>query len=176
MLKKNDFLNILEWSCCLYVSGIMILFGAGKYSQFNHSVNEKFKGMKIMWEFYSYSKPFVVTLGIFEILGALLLFIPKTRIIGCLFLTSLLINVILQDYFYEVPAIFGALTLQLIVFFILWLNRTPLINGFRAFTTVSKRINSGNQIKQIIYIVLGALLIFVIMFYLIAFLLNAFIL
>ncbi|MBB6372424.1 DoxX family protein [Chryseobacterium shigense] len=176
MLKKNDFFTILEWSCCLYVAGMMILFGTGKYSQFNHSVDEKFKGMKIMWEFYSYSKPFVITLGIFEVLGAVLLLIPKTRITGCLFLTSLLTNVILQDYFYEVPAIFGAVTLQLIVFFILWLNRTALIDGIKAFARVPKGINSNNLIKQILYITLCTTLIFVVMFYLITFLLNAFIL
>ncbi|WP_053077107.1 DoxX family protein [Chryseobacterium sp. BLS98] len=176
MLKKNNFLTILEWSFCLYVAGMMILFGAGKYQQFDHSVNEKFKGMKIMWDFYSYSKPFVITLGLFEILGAVLLIVPKTRIIGCLFLTSLLTNVILQDYFYDVPAIFGAITLQLIVFFILWLNRVPVMNGIKAFTQVSKGINPGNQIKQIIYIALCTLLIFVIMFYLVTFLLNAFLL
>ncbi|MGG5208671.1 MauE/DoxX family redox-associated membrane protein [Chryseobacterium sp. MIQD13] len=175
MLKKNDFLTVLEWSCCLYVAGMMILFGAGKYQQFSHSVNEKFKGMKIMWDFYSYSKPFVITLGLFEILGAVLLIIPKTRIIGCLFLTSLLTNVILQDYFYDVPAIFGAITLQLIVFFILWLNRVPVINGIKAFTQVSKRIGTNNQIKQILYIVLCTVLIFVFMFYLITFLSNIFI-
>lgn len=172
MLKKNDFFNILEWSCCLYVAGMMFFFGAGKYQQFNHSIDEKFKGMKIMWEFYSYSKPFVLTLGLFEILGAVLLLIPKTRIIGCLFLTSLLANVILQDYFYEVPAIFGAITLQLIIFFILWLNRTPLINGFNAFTKVSKGINPNYKISQIFYIGLFTVLIFGVMFYLITFLLN----
>ncbi|MDR2236301.1 MAG: DoxX family protein [Chryseobacterium sp.] len=176
MLKKNDFINILEWSCCLYVAGMMILFGIGKYDQFNHSVSDKFKGMKMMWEFYSYSKPFVITLGLFEVLGAVLLIIPKTRIIGCLFLTSLLTNVILQDYFYEVPAIFGAITLQLIIFFILWLNRVAVIDGFKAFTHISKRINPDYKIKQIIYICLFTVLIFIFMFYLIVLLVNIFIL
>lgn len=176
MLKKGDFLNILEWSCCLYVSGIMIVFGAGKYQQFNHSVDEKFKGMKMMWEFYSYSKPFVLTLGFFEILGAVLLMIPKTRIIGGLFLISLLTNVILQDYFYEVPAIFGAVTLQLIILFILWLNRIPLINGFKTFTKVSKEINPNYKIKHILYIGLFSILIFILMYFLITFLITIFIL
>lgn len=168
-MKKKEFINILEWSCTLYVAVIMILFGVGKYWQFNGFDNDDFKGMKAMWNFYSYSKPYVITLGLLEISGGILMLIPKTRIVGCIFVSTIMINVIMQDYFYEIPALFSAITLQVIVLFILWLNRIPLIKGFRNFSTISKNINSTQKIKHIFYIIFGSIIIFAILYYLINF-------
>jgi uncharacterized membrane protein len=47
-------------------------------------------------------KPFVILLGIVEVSGGLLLLIPKNRLLGVIFLSGILLNVIAQDIFYEV--------------------------------------------------------------------------
>ena len=169
MITKKEFINLLEWSCVLYVAGIMIIFGLGKYWQFDGFDNDQFAGMKIMWNFYSYSKPYVIILGFFEVIGAVFLLLPKTRIAGCLVLSSILINVILQDYFYEIPALFSAISLQSVVFFILWLNREPFVEGLRKISNVQKSINPKQILKHLFYIVLMSVLIFIFLYYLILF-------
>lgn len=169
MITKKEFTNLIEWSCVLYVAGIMIIFGVGKYWQFDGFENDQFAGMKIMWNFYSYSKPYVIILGVFEVIGAILLLIPKTRIVGCLVISSIIINVILQNYFYEIPALFSAITLQLLVFFILWLNRTPLSEGLKKISNVKNSINPNQLLKQMFYIVLMSVLLFIFLYFLILF-------
>ena len=169
MISKKEFINLFEWSCVLYVAGIMIIFGLGKYWQFDGFDNDQFAGMKIMWNFYSYSKPYVIILGIFEVVGAILLLIPKTRIVGCLLISSILINVILQDYFYEIPALFSAITLQLLVFFILWLNRIPFLEGLKKISNIQKNINPNHLLKHIFYVLLMSVLLFIFLYFLILF-------
>ncbi|WP_226064931.1 hypothetical protein [Kaistella polysaccharea] len=169
MITKKEFFNLFEWSCVLYVAGIMVIFGLGKYWQFHGFDNDQFAGMKIMWNFYSYSKPYVIILGIFEVVGAILLLIPKTRIVGCLLISSILINVILQDYFYEIPALFSAITLQLLVFFILWLNRIPFLEGLKKISNIQKNINPNHLLKHIFYVLLMSILLFIFLYYLILF-------
>ena len=169
MITKKEFFNLLEWSCVLYVAGIMVIFGLGKYWQFDGFDNDQFAGMKIMWNFYSYSKPYVIILGIFEVVGAILLLIPKTRIVGCLLISSILINVILQDYFYEIPALFSAITLQVLVFFILWLNRIPFSEGLKKISNIQKNINPNHLLKHVFYVLLMSVLLFIFFYCLILF-------
>lgn len=160
-LKNIDFLNILEWASVLLVAGMMSVYGLGKYVQFNTALKSDFKAMKIMWDFYGYSRPFAIIIGLFEILGAAMILLPKTRIVGCLLLTCILINVILQDYFFDVPAFSTAIILQILIFFILWLNRTALILGLKKFMSVDKNIRA-NRLPQIVLIILTTIILFTI--------------
>lgn len=82
----------------------MFIYGFGKLFQFEGAAEidktvSELNGMQLMWAFYGYSKSFAITLGIFEVIGGLLILIKRTRIIGCLFTSTILINVILQDIF-----------------------------------------------------------------------------
>jgi hypothetical protein len=86
-----------------------------------------------MWAFYGYSKPFAVILGILEIAGGILMFIKRTRILGCLLVSTILVNVILQDIFYEVNigALRAAIIYQFLIIVILWFNREKLIQSIK---------------------------------------------
>jgi hypothetical protein len=96
--------------------------------------------MELMWVFYGYSKSFAVTLGIFEIIGAILILIKRTRIIGCLFVSTILVNVIFQDIYFGVPlgALKAAIIYQFFVLIILWLNREKLIRSLKALLESNK--------------------------------------
>ncbi|MDN3605725.1 DoxX family protein [Kaistella yonginensis] len=166
-MKSKEILNLLEWSFSLYVAGMMIVYGIGKYYQFDGIGDDVSDGMKVMWTFYSFSKPFVFILGFFEILGAILLLIPKTRIIGSIVLTTILFNIILQDYFYEIPALYTAISLQILVLIILWFNRKPLVNGIKSFSLISTKINAENRILKIIAVLIMTIFIFFFVSYLI---------
>lgn len=162
-MTKKDFFNVLEWSFVIFVALYMITYGAAKFTQFGE-ISEysrplfSYQGMDIMWAFYSYSKTYAVILGLFEILGSLLFLVPKTRIIGGLVLSTILINIILQDYFYDVHrgAMANAITYQIIIIAVFFMNKEKLIVMIK-----SSSINLNFQRKKI---VLQIFLILVLLF------------
>lgn len=138
-LSKVEILNVIEWISVLFVSAYMTVYGVSKYVQFG-SIEayrlpvKDLEPMQLMWAFYSYSKPYVLIIGVFEVLGALLFVLPKTRIIGGFLLTSILVNIILQDYFYEVlqGALAYAILFQILISFVLFKHRERIKNAFSA--------------------------------------------
>ncbi|MFZ4545491.1 MAG: hypothetical protein ACOYOA_15665 [Saprospiraceae bacterium] len=168
-MKKEDFVKIAELSLVLVVSSAMYIYGLLKYFQFDNqsditkSVSE-LTGMELMWAFYGYSKPYAVLLGILEIMGGTLLLIRKTRIIGGLFLTGILMNVIAQDFFYSVNegALRAAILYQVMIFAILWMNRFELIAGTKAMLLKGRQTEIGqkNVLLVLISILIAILLKF----------------
>lgn len=112
----------------------MFAYGVGKIIQFdgafetNKKVSE-LTGQQLMWAFYGYSKPFAITLGVLEITGGVLMLIKRTRILGCFFVSTILVNVILQDIFYDVNvgALRAAIIYQFLIIVVLWFNREKLL-------------------------------------------------
>lgn len=136
-ISKNEVLNLIEWIAIYIVSLYMIGYGAGKALQFGELSDytlpiNRMKPMDIMWAFYSYSKPFAIAIGIFEIIGALLLVIPKTRILGGLFLTFILMNIILQDIAFDVHkgALANAIMYQVLILGIFYRHRAKIKTAF----------------------------------------------
>ena len=91
-------------------------------------------GMELMWAFYGYSKSYAMTLGIFELIGGTLILIKRTRIIGCLFTSTILVNVILQDIFFKVHvgALKAAILYLFLILMILWLNKDKIVQSVKA--------------------------------------------
>ena len=107
IVTKQQFLKSAEWAISIFVAGYMLVYGGGKFIQFGDisaytQPLNSYKGMELMWAFYSYSKTYAVLLGILEIAGSVLLLIPKFRLIGGVLLSTILVNIILQDAFYGV--------------------------------------------------------------------------
>lgn len=165
-LSKTDKIEILENAITGIIVLAMFIYGFGKFIQFNgaSSVDKsvaEMTGMEIMWAFYGYSKPFAITIGVLEVLGGLLLLMKRTRLIGCVVLSTILINIILQDLFYEVHlgALKAAILYQLLIFVILWINRMRVIQIFNLFI----QSNSSNfKNKQSVVKLFIAFLLFII--------------
>ena len=142
---KKDKIEIFENAISWIIVFAMFVYGGAKIIQFNgafaidKSVSE-LTGMELMWAFYGYSKSFAITLGIFEIIGGLLILIKRTRIIGCLFTSTILVNVILQDIFYDVHlgALRAAILYQLLILIILWMNKEKLIRSIKVLLASTK--------------------------------------
>lgn len=155
-LTKSDWLQVIENALTYLVFLAMIVYGVGKYIQFpdtssvSKAVNE-LDGMELMWLFYGYSKPFAILIGILEITGAVLLLIPKTRLIGCFFLTTILANIILQDIFYgvNVGALKAAIIYQMCIIVILLINRKRV---FESFKKIMRPLGLFNSSKVEIYV------------------------
>lgn len=165
-LTKQDQYDIFENAISWIVVFGMFIYGGAKGVQFgNGTLPDKLvsemTGMELMWAFYGYSKPFAITIGVLEIIGGLLILFKKTRLIGCIFTSTILINIILQDYFYGVHlgALKAALLYQSILLLILWLNRAKVIAGIKQlFLRANTKIN-----KQLILKLGIAFLLFVLL-------------
>ena len=96
--------------------------------------------MELMWAFYGYSKSFAMTLGILEMIGGILILIKKTRIIGCVFTSTILVNIILQDIYFGVHlgALKAAVLYQILILIILWLNKEKLIRSIKVLLEYKK--------------------------------------
>lgn len=144
-MKRTEVLQVLELSFVLVVTLAMLVYGLAKYVQFDNpslitkSVSEM-TGMELMWSFYGYSKTYAILLGIAEITGGILFLVKRTRILGGVLLTGILMNVIVQDIVYGVNqgALIAAIIYQIMVFSVLWMYKKQLIDGIKAIM-VKKR-------------------------------------
>lgn len=139
---KQDALDIFENAITWVVVLAMYIYGFLKLRQFKGAAEtdvlvKDMTGLELMWAFYAFSKPFIITLGALEVIGGTLLLFKRTRVLGCLFVSTILINIILQDYFYEIPALRAALWYQFLILIILWLNKARLIKAFKALTNTT---------------------------------------
>jgi hypothetical protein len=142
---KKDKLEIFENAISWIIVLAMFIYGGAKIIQFDGAAEidktvSELTGMELMWAFYGYSKSFAITLGIFEIIGGILILIKRTRIIGCLFTSTILVNVIFQDIYFGVHlgALKAAILYQLLILIILWLNREKLIRSIKTLLESNK--------------------------------------
>jgi len=164
-LNKKDKLEIFENAISWIIVLAMFIYGGAKLFQFDGAVEidktvSELTGMELMWAFYGYSKSFAVTVGIFEIIGGTLILIKRTRIVGCLFTSTILVQVIFQDIYFGVPygALRAALLYQVLILVISWLNREKL---FRSIKILLKH-NTTQQPKMKYFIkLLIAFVIFI---------------
>ena len=83
VLTKTDKIEIFENAISWIVVMAMLIYGGGKLIQFDGAVEidktiSEMTGMELMWAFYGYSKSFAITLGVFELIGVLLILIKRT--------------------------------------------------------------------------------------------------
>ena len=141
---QNKVLYIIYWTVIFIVSTSMFVYGIVKPFQFmeiNDSVNNHLsEGHKLMWNFYSYTKTYPIIIGVFEIIGAIGLLFNRTRIFACLLLTTILVNIILQDYFYEISALNSSIFYQILIFIILLIDRKKVVEIFSKLFEVKTKI------------------------------------
>jgi hypothetical protein len=133
-IAKPGRIRILEDACAWTVALAMFIYGAAKVVQFRGATAiekplAELTGMELMWAFYGYSNEFLIVLGVLEVTGGLLLLFRRTRLLGALFVSSILVNIILQDIFYGVNtgALIAALLYQAFLFVIFILRRDTLL-------------------------------------------------
>ncbi len=157
--NRKDKIEIFENAISWIVVFAMFVYGGAKVIQFNGASEidktvPEMTGMELMWAFYGYSKSYAITLGLFELIGGTLILIKSTRIIGCLFTLSILINVILQDIFFKVNvgALKAAIFYLFLILLILWLNKENVIQSLKNLMiyNTSKQAKYKSIIKLVI--------------------------
>lgn len=162
-LNKKDRIEILENAISWVVVLAMYVYGGGKLFQFDGAAEidktiPEMTGMELMWAFYGYSKAFAITLGILEITGGTLILIKRTRIIGCLFTSAILVNIIIQDIYFgvHVGALKAAMLYQFLILIILWLNKEKLIQGIKIVLSIDKTEQPKWKVLMKLLIAFGA--------------------
>lgn len=121
--SKQKFLYFVYWTAIFVVSGSMLVYGIAKPIQFQNfaatSNSNLSEGHQVMWTFYSYTKAYPIIIGVFEVIGAVAILFNRTRVFGCILLTVILSNIIIQDYLYDVFALSTAVFYQILVLLIL---------------------------------------------------------
>ena len=147
MSLKEKIQYTIKWTIIFIVSISMIVYGVTKpiqFSDFSNSTNVNVsEGHKIMWSFYSYSLTYPLIIGFFEILGGISLLSNRSRIFGCILLTIILSNIIIQDYIYEIVALKSAIFYQILVIILFLFDKekfTRVINVLFSTTKFSKNL------------------------------------
>ena len=157
MSLKEKIQYTIKWTIIFNVSISMIVYGVTKpiqFSDFSNSTNVNVsEGHKIMWSFYSYSLTYPLIIGFFEILGGISLLSNRSRIFGCILLTIILSNIIIQDYIYEIVALKSAIFYQILVVIILFFDKEKLKRVIKVLFTTSKF--SKNLILIIIALIIA---------------------
>lgn len=162
MSLKERIEYTIKWIIIFIVSSSMIIYGIAKPFQFagfttsaNLNVSE---GHKVMWTFYSYSLTYPIIIGIFEILGGIFILFNKSRIFGCLLLTIILSNIIIQDYIYEIDALKAAIFYQVLVLILFLYDREKLLK-------ITSLLFSSTKHPKNIFLFLIALIIALVLKY-----------
>jgi len=141
--------SCVEWSLRLFVGMSIGVYGIAKTTQFDDpavitTAVKDLSGMRLMWAFYGYSKPYVMIIGVLEMLGGLMLMFNRTKLLACLLLTVILSNIILQDIYYGVNqgALWGAIFYQLFILILLFGERARLAKLFQIATAQQPKVPS----------------------------------
>ncbi len=158
-LIKNDKIEIIENSISWIVVFAMIVYGFGKTVQFDGSTEinktiSELTGQELMWAFYGYSKTYALIIGLLEIIGGVLILMKKTRLIGCLFISFILTNIIIQDLVFSVVigALRAAIFYQLLIIIILCLNYKKVIESIKSIL-IFKKVSDERNKKLIKYVI-----------------------
>ncbi len=142
MLEHGRLLRIVELAFRWHVALSLFIYGFAKTVQFSptsgvDAATNTLTGQQLMWAFYGYSLGYAKFLGVVEMLGAGLLLFRRTVLLGCLVVTTVLVNVIAQDIVYDVleGALRAAIIYQVLTAFIILLNRDQVLSIWKAFTT-----------------------------------------
>jgi hypothetical protein len=98
-------------------------------------------GFDLAWTFMGYSYAYILFIGLSQVIGAWLLLFDKTKLLGVIILTPILVNIIVFDaIFFET---YGALASAMIYFslllLILFLNKKEIIAALKELTNFKRR-------------------------------------
>jgi hypothetical protein len=137
--------RVVELALRWHVALSMFVYGIAKTVQFDATVENdapvnSLTGQELMWAFYGYSLTYAKFLGAVEMGGAVLLLFRRTTLLGCLVLSTVLVNVLFQDIVFGVNAgaLRAAVIYQSFTLVIVGLNNRQVASIWRSFTERSR--------------------------------------
>jgi hypothetical protein len=130
----------LELGLRIYVCCMLCIYGVGKimggqFYQPGHlpkTVADKtlaqLNGFELAWAFFGHSGSYIVFIGLSQIIGALLLLVERTKLLGVAVLIPILLNIIVVDICFgvSVGALLSAIVYCSLLLAVLFLNRAKV--------------------------------------------------
>jgi hypothetical protein len=74
---------------------------------------------ELIWAAFGYGKPYQMFSGLFEVTGAILILFNRTRVAGLIIIVSVMLNVIMLNYTYQIGVLITSFYILLIALFLL---------------------------------------------------------
>ncbi len=118
----------------------------------------------LAWTFMGYSNTYILFIGSFQILGALLLLFNKTKLIGVSILLPILLNIIAFDAIFFDDGNYGALASAILYFslliLILFINRVTIFKVIKTLTNTSIIDYNVKIFKKLIFTLITVVVLF----------------
>jgi len=174
-MKQKKSIKIVEWALRLNVFLKLTAYGLGKIvgGQFYTKGNipeaiaktplGDTNSYDLAWTFFGHSKAYIIFIGTSQLIGAILLLINRTKLIGGAILVPILLNIIVVDYFFGVAygAMFSACFYLASILFMFYVSREKVADALRqllVFSTGNKE--RKQQLIQAAIIVAGLVVVF----------------
>jgi len=140
--KAKDYHRQLVWfskflvaalSCIIYAYGIMKVFAVqmGKPSPATlRTAVGDLSPFELIWAVYGYGTPYQVFGGLMEVTGAVLILFSRTRAVGLLIIASVMMNVILLNYTFQIGVLVTSFYILLVTLFLLAPYMASLVKLF----------------------------------------------
>ncbi|MEM7086384.1 MAG: hypothetical protein AAF489_09390 [Bacteroidota bacterium] len=174
-MKQNTIIKLVEWALRINVFLKLTIYGLGKIlgGQFYTKGNipeaiakiplGETNGYDLAWTFFGHSKPYILFIGISQLIGALLIVINRTKLLGGAILAPILLNIIVVDYFFGVAygAMFSACFYLASVLFMFYVSRVQVADALRRLLIYStNKKERKQQIIQVAIIIVGLAVVF----------------
>lgn len=174
-MKQNTIITLIEWALRINVFLKLTTYGLGKVfgGQFYTKGNipeaiaqvplGETVGYNLAWTFFGYSKPYILFIGISQLVGALLILINRTKLLGGAILVPILLNIIVVDYFFGVAygAMFSACFYLASILFMFYISRAQVAEALRRLFVYSTDTRERKQkIIQAAIIIAGVVVVF----------------
>lgn len=164
-MKQISYKEILELVCRWYVFFFLTAYGLAKLIGGQFYSPDRFpeelinvtlleaSNFELAWVFMGRSFGYMLFIGLGEIIGALLLLFNRTKLIGALILTTIMVHVIVFDVFFldEYGALASAIIYFLMLITILWINKESIIKTLYHLTQFKTLPNSSIKTKVLKY-------------------------
>jgi hypothetical protein len=117
---------------------------------------------ELIWTTFGYGKPYQVFTGFFELSGAILILFNRTRVAGLLIIVTVMANVVILNYTYQVGVLILSFYILLTALFLLAPYAGPIIRFFFAKQPVTLPpyvYVPGRNFKTILFKIIAGLLI-----------------
>jgi hypothetical protein len=120
-------------SCIVYAYGIMKVFSAQMAKPSPATLRMAVGSLspfELIWAAYGYGAPYQIFGGLMEVMGAVLILFSRTRVAGLLIIASVMINVILLNYTFQIGVLVTSFYILMVTLFLLTPYMASLVHFF----------------------------------------------
>ena len=143
---------IMILSCITFAYGVLKLFpvqmNSPSFIDLHRAVGD-LRPFDLLWATFGYGKPYQTFTGFFELSGAVLILFNRTRVAGLLIIISVMLNVIILNYTYQIGVLITSFYILLLALFLLAPYVRQLFYFFFTRQSVNLSQNKYSPVKNL---------------------------